>query len=375
LRGHIRQVGDDRYQVLFDISPDPVTGKRRQRSRTVRGSRARAEAVLAELIAEVEAEGWIDDGSMTVGALAEMWLAARASRLEPTTLDGYRQKLAHVIRHIGHRKIKTVTGGVLSAMYGRLEDEGLSGQSALHVHRVTHKMLADATRWGYLRANPAAAAEPPVSRTAERQTWTAAQSQRLLAAVAGHRWRSAWWLALAGGLRRAEVCGLTWDHVDLEEGTILIRKTLVVVEGRDQWSTPKTPRSRRIVAIDAPLVPALREERLRQLELRMADPASWSRSEGTVICWEDGRRVHPDRLTKAHKREVVRIGLEPYIAFHDLRHTHATLALAAGTPANVVKERLGHASVQLTLDRYTHRVDELHREAAAAVGRMLTSSF
>ena len=374
MKGHIRPAGDGRWQLTFDIAPDPVTGLRRRRSRTVRGTRKAAEAQLRELIAEVEGSGWVDDGSMKVGELVEMWLQARrAQNLQPTTLDGYAQKLTHVARHLGQRRLRSLTGGVLTAFYGRLSDDGLSGQSILHVHRVTHKMLADATRWGYLRSNPAAAADPPRADTAERPTWTALQSQTFLEAIRSHQLRAAWWLALGAGLRRAEVCGLTWDHVDLDEGVLLIRKTLVVVGGHDQWSTPKTTRSRRAVAIDEAVTRVLREERKRQLENRMADPASWARSEGTVVAWPDGRRVHPDRMSKAHTREARRAGMDPYIGFHDLRHTYATLALAAGVPANVVKELLGHSSVQLTLDRYTHKVDDLHREAAAAVGRMLAT--
>jgi integrase len=168
------------------------------------------------------------------------------------------------------------------------------------------------------------------------------------------------------------VAGLKWAHVDLDEKVIAVRETLVVVAGRDMWSDPKTARSRRLIAIDDGLLQVLRDERLRQLELQMRDPAGW-RGEGTVVCGDVGERVHPGRLSAAHLKIAKAAGFEPYITFHDLRHTHATLALAAGTPANVVKERLGHASVQLTLDRYTHRVDELHREAAAAVGRMLAT--
>lgn len=372
MKGHIRKVGEGRWQVMFDIAPDPITGKRRQRSRTVKGPRSQAEALLRELVAEVEAEGWIDDGSMTVASLVEMWLQARkAQNLEPTTLDGYRQKLAHLTKHVGHRKLRSLNGGILTALYGRLSDEGLSGQSVLHVHRVTHKMLADATRWGYLRSNPAAAADPPRTDTSERPTWSAETAATFLHGVQGHRFHVAWWLALGAGLRRAEVCGLTWSHVDFDNQVLLIRKTLVVVRGHDEWSTPKTQRSRRVVAIDDAVTRVLRDERKRQLELRMADPGSWGSSEDTVLCWDDGRRVHPDRLTHAHVRAAR--GIEPYVAFHDLRHTHATLAAAAGVAPNVIKERLGHASVQLTLDRYTHRVDELHREAAAAVGRMLAT--
>lgn len=372
MRGHIRQVGDGRWQIIFDITPDPVTGRRRQRSRTIRGTRLQAERLRDELV--VESDTWIDDGSMTVGTLIEMWLEARrAQNLEPTTLDGYRQKLAHLERHLGHRKLKALTGGVLTAFYGRLKEAGLGGQSVLHVHRVTHKMLADATRWGYLRSNPAAAADPPRAEPDERPTWAAETASRFLTGVASHRFSVAWWLALGAGLRRGEICGLCWSHVDLDDGVISVRKTLVVAGGHDVWSTPKTQRSRREVAIDEGVTRVLRAERRRQLELRMADPTSWAASEDTVVCWQDGRRVHPDRLSHAHVREVRRAGIEPYVAFHDLRHSFATLALAAGVEAKVVSEMLGHASVQLTLDRYTHRVPELHRRAAAAIGRMLAT--
>lgn len=372
MKGHIREIGPGRYQVMFDIPPDPVTGRRRQRSRVVRGTRKEAEAALADLIAEVEAMAWIDDGSMTVAGFAEMWLEARRHQLEPTTLDGYRQKAAHLVANLGHRKLKAVTGGVLSALYGRLLDKGLSGQSVLHVHRVAHKMFTDAVRWGYLRANPADGADPPRARPAERPTWDRDTARRFLEAVEGHRWEVAWWLALGAGLRRSEVCGLTKPHVLYAEQVLEVRRTLVVVEGRDVWSGPKTEKSRRDVAIDAAVVAKLRENQRRHAELQLADPGNWANSEDTVVAWEDGRRVHPDRLSAEHRRMVRRLGFPP-IAFHDLRHTYATLAREAGVEAKVVSEMLGHSSVLITLDRYTHKVAALHREAAAAIAGLLAT--
>lgn len=370
MAGHVQQVGDDgKWRVWWDVTPDPVTGRRRRRTVTVYGARAAAEAELAARVADVDA-GVVDaDGRTTVRSFAALWLEARRVQVRATTLAGYEAKVAHTVRFVGHRPMGKITGGVLTAMYGRLLDEGLSSRSVRHVHMVTRRMFADACRWGYLKVNPADVADVPAVSSPEMATWTAPQVAKFLAETRRSRWWPVWLLAATTGMRRGEICGLRWQDVDLDAGVLHVRQTVVTVNGQARRSTPKTAAGRRKIALDPATVAHLRKLKTRQLEERLAMGSDWA-GEDLVVCWPDGALVNPNIVTRSFVRAARLAGL-PRIRFHDLRHTWATLALEAGIPDKVVADRLGHSSVVVTLDTYTHVPDQTARTAAERVAGML----
>ncbi|EQD49137.1 integrase family protein, partial [mine drainage metagenome] len=171
-----------------------------------------------------------------------------------------------------------------------------------------------------------------------------------------------WRLLAVTGMRRGEACGLRWDDVDLEGGTLSIRVTRVVVGHEVVESLPKTAASARSIALDARTIQLLRSHAERQEERRRQLGPAYVDS-GLVVTWEDGRPVHPSMVTKIFTREARAAGLAP-IRLHDLRHSHATAGLEAGVPAKVMSERLGHSSVKTTLDIYSHVSPAIDREAA-----------
>jgi integrase len=226
-------------------------------------------------------------------------------------------------------------------------------------------------RWNLLQRNIAYQADAPSSPpgSVEMKTWTAEELRRFLDFVASDRLYGAWVLAATTGLRRGEVLGLRWGDIDLEPGRLAVRQTLVSVAYETKFSTPKTKRGRRSVSLDATTVMALRSHRKRQLQDRMAWGPAYQDS-GLVVTREDGSLVHPDRFTQMFDKHVKNSGL-PRIRLHDLRHTHATLALAAGVHHKVVSDRLGHATVAFTLDVYSHAVPALQEEAAERVAALV----
>jgi len=179
-----------------------------------------------------------------------------------------------------------------------------------------------------------------------------------------------WLLAANTGMRRGELIGLRWSAVDLERGTIaVVRAHAVVRYGEVTASEPKTARGRRAIAIDAGTVAALRSHRARQAAERLAVGPGWADTD-LVFTRADGTAIHPQRLTAWFEQAARRAGL-PAIRLHDLRHSYATLALGAGVHPKVVSERLGHATVAMTLDVYSHVTPTMQREAAAAVAAIL----
>jgi integrase len=235
---------------------------------------------------------------------------------------------------------------------------------------VLRRALKDAVRSNLVTRNVAELVDPPRVPRKQIKTWSAREVRTFLDHVKDDRLYAAYVLAATTGMRRAEVLGLRWQDVDLEIGRVSVSQTLVVVNGYEvQFSEPKTARGRRMVALDEQTLAAIREQRERQ----MFERALWAEAyedEDLVFAREDGTPIHPDSFSDAFWRNVAAAKL-PRIRFHDLRHTHATLALAAGVHPKVVSERLGHASVAFTLDTYSHAIPAMQETAASLVASLV----
>lgn len=244
---------------------------------------------------------------------------------------------------------------------------GLQPSSVRRLHAALHKALKDAVRWGYLETNPADAADPPklhAEGPREMRTWTAAELRMFLEFVRGDVFHPLWFVLATTGMRRGEALGLRWCDVDLVAGHLAVRQNIVMAGAELHLSTPKTNRGRRVVAIDARTVAVLDSFRASS---RGGAPAALV----FEPCFE--RAISPPLVSKRFRKLNEASGL-PRIRLHDLRHTHATLALEAGVHPKIVSERLGHSTVLLTLDVYSHAVPHMQRGAADQIARVLFGS-
>jgi integrase len=245
----------------------------------------------------------------------------------------------------------------------------LSARTVQAIHMTIRKALGDAARWGMTVRNVAELASPPRPRRVEMQTWTAEELRAFLEHVEGERLYAVWMLAASTGMRRGEVLGLRWRDVDLDRARVSVRQTLVLAGRQVVTSEPKTSRGRRSIALDPRTVSALRAWRRAQAAERLAWGSAWADS-GLVFTREDGTPIHPEWLSDAFEWRVKVAGL-PRIRFHDLRHTHASLGLAAGIPVKVMSERLGHTSSSFTADAYQHVTPALEEQAASTVAGLV----
>jgi integrase len=234
-----------------------------------------------------------------------------------------------------------------------------------YVHATIRKALNDAVRWGLLVRNPAHQAAAPTPRRGELRTWTANELRGFLESVRSDRLYAAWQLAALTGMRRGEVLGLRWADVDLDTGWLSVRQTVVMVDNQPQVSEPKTARGRRRIALDPDTIAALRAHHTTQAAERLAAGPAWQ-GRDLVFTGQDGAPLHPEYVRRRFDRHLHHAGL-PRIRFHDLRHTHATLALQAGVHPKVVSERLGHTTVAMTLDIYSHAIPAMQQDAAVTV--------
>jgi integrase len=240
------------------------------------------------------------------------------------------------------------------------------------VHATLHRALKDAVRWERLTRSPVDAADPPSIRgdgNRELKTWSAAQLRAFLDSTRSESLSPLWHLLAMTGMRRGEALGLRWEDVDLENGRLAVRRALIPIGAAVVVSEPKTARGRRSVALDPETVAALKRQAAQQLEDQAEKGDGWSET-GLVFTSEAGEAWHPDVASRKF-RQAVKRSLLPVIRLHDLRHTHATLALRAGIHPKVVSERLGHATIAITLDTYSHAIPAMQEEAAALIAGLV----
>jgi integrase len=205
------------------------------------------------------------------------------------------------------------------------------------------------------------------------QVWTPEQLRAFLAHARHDHLYALWLLVVTTGMRRAELAGLRWVDIDLDAARLSPRRPRVVVNYVVHESEPKTRMSKRSLALDQATVAALLEHKARQEQDR-ADVGAARMDSGLVFTRPDGSPIHPDLITDWFRR-LARGAALPPIRLHDVRHSYATAALAAGIPAKVVSERLGHATVAITLDVYSHVIPGMDAQAASAVASLILDGF
>ena len=204
----------------------------------------------------------------------------------------------------------------------------------------------------------------------EMMTWSSDQLKEFLAVAQHSRMRNAFTILASTGMRRGELLGLRWGDVDFDSSQIAIVQTVSKVNGRIVVGQPKTSGSRRTVYVHDTTMKALRQQRQLQAEERLAAGPAWEADNDLVFRNEMGGPVNPERFSR-HFRQLVEESDVPRIRLHDLRHTNATLSLKAGVHPKVVSERLGHSSIAITLDLYSHVTPGISRDAPATVESMM----
>jgi len=357
------------------------TEERRRETKSGFATQKECQAAMNKLLVAVEQHNYSAPTKASVKEyLTKEWLPAVKATIRPSTYNSYVQHVeCHVVPHIGTVKLQKLSGSQVNALYAKLADtgrkdgkKGLSAMTIHHVHSCLHKGCKDAVRWGHISRNPLDAADPPRKKsegTREMRTWTKEQLKAFLDAAKDERLSPLWHTIAMTGMRRGEALGLRWSDVDLEGGRLSVRRALIP-NGRDVVvSEPKTVKGRRVIAIDPGTVEVLKGQAARQLDEQKEWNDAWIET-GLVFTLENGEALDPESVSR-YWRQAVKKSMLPQIRLHDLRHTHATLALQAGIHPKVVSERLGHATVSITLDTYSHAIPAMQEAAAALIAELV----
>jgi integrase len=381
MNGRIRKRGEKSWELTIDLGRDEY-GKRLRKFLNVKGPKAEAQKKLRDLLTSLEKGLSLDTSKATVGVFLEIWLRDYvATNTAPSTADGYGFIVrCHLIPKLGNIPLAKLLPAHLQSYYaealvnGRSDAKGgLSAKTVKHHHRVLSEALSHAVKWGLIARNVAQAVDPPKPRRHEIQPPSIDGVLEILALARETKYRPVLEFMAGTGVRRAEALGLRWTDLDLDRGTAAIVQTLQRIQGKGLvFQQTKTRASRRSIKLDPDTVAMLREHRGSHL-LRKLDLAEVYQDTGLVFPGPLGRPLDPSVLTHSFKKLARKAGLEG-VRLHDLRHSHATVMLESGVNPKVVQERLGHSSISMTMDTYSHVMDGLQERAALAYAEAMETA-
>lgn len=341
---------------------DPQTGK--TKPRWVGGFKTKTAAKQARDRArsDVARGTYVPPASITVGEWLDMWLDGHSVELKPSTVHGYRQKIDGYLKPtLGSERLQALSPARLSVVFKKLGESGgkdgrpLSPRSVQYIRAILRKACSVAVVNRILEVNPVVGSTAPRVSKPQKVTWTGEQQVAFLAGVESSRWHPVWVLALASGLRRGELCGLTWDDVDLTAGIVKVERSSTMAGAELVTTLPKN-HERRKVSLDERTVATLKTWRKRQLAERLEWGAAYVDG-NHLLAWENGERVTPDFIGKRFVLDQLGLGL-PRMTLHGTRHSHATTLLRAGVPVHVVAKRLGHRDPSVTLNVYADAIPD-----------------
>ncbi len=379
--GHIRERSPGSFELRYSLGADAATGKRRIATVTVRGARKDAERELRRLLRALDTGEHVDPTRMTVREWLARWLDTVRPEVSPKTHERYTEIVNdRLAPAFGNLPLSKFAPAHIQAVYtgwatgGRRDGKPgpLAPQSRRFIHRVLSAALNRAVELQLIARNPAQALGKrlPKDERREMATLTPEQAQALLNAI---RSTPLYWpvlIALATGARRGEVLALRWRNVDLGRGAVRIVESLEQTRSGLRFKPPKSGRARTVT------LPAFAVEEFRRRKREQAEELlklGVRQSGDTLLCARaDGEPMQPNVVTNYFGRVAKRLGLP--VHFHSLRHTHATHLLLAGVHPKIAQERLGHATVAMTLDIYSHVTERMQDDAAQKIDAAFRAS-
>lgn len=353
--GSVRQISEHRFEARAYF-PD---GKRR----SFYGATAKAASkAMRDAMAEADKGHLPVSPKLLTAEYLEDWLKAVEPTVRPTTFNNYRQYVRnYLVPQLGHKPLGKLTpADVETAMHSNPE---LAPRTRNTIRVVMRIALGRAVRHGTLSRNVAELASSMWVPDDPPPAFTPDEVRAFLGALDGHPFGPLYTVALTYGLRMGECFGLRWQDVDFETGSVTVRQQYQRLKGRGLITEPKTRSARRTFPRIETGLRALRQESARQKERRLGAGEFWQATD-LVFTRGDGQPMTHSTVNRA-LHEICRAEKLQDLSFHGLRHSCATLHLVVGTSMKVVQELLGHSSIRITSDTYSHVVPVLMGDAAA----------
>ena len=345
-----------------------------RKRRTLYGkTRQEVAAKLAKALSDRESGLTFDADNLALNDYLDQWLDDSVrDTVRQRTWERYEQIVRiHIKPSLGRVKLKALTPVHIRGLYREKLDAGLASRTVQYIHTTLHKALKDAVADGLIPRNVTEAVKAPRAKKKEVNALSPDQTRAFLETVRGDRFEALYVLAVTAGLREGELLGLRWDDIDLDAGTLSVRRTLSEARSGRFFEPPKNGKGRNI-RLARQAIEALKAHRKRQNEERLSLGALWQDS-GLVFPAQTGTPMNAKNLTaRSFKPLLESAGLSRTVRLHDLRHTCATLLLGKGVHPKIVQELLGHATIAITLVTYSHVLPNMQGEAASAMESVLS---
>jgi integrase len=367
--GSITKRKDGRWMARYTVH----TAKGPKRRTIYGGTRKEAADKLVKVLSD-RVEGIIyDDENMMVGEYLDVWLMSSVrGSVRQSTYDRDASLVNNHLRPaLGGIKLKNLSAAHVQGFYHDRLDHGLTPSTVHKMHAILHKALSQALKWHMVPRNATEAVKPPRPAPKEMRPLTVDEARRLLDAAQGDRLEALYVLAVTTGMRQGELLALRWQDVDMKNGAVSVRRTITRNGGSIEMGEPKTKKSRRSIRLTPRAIEALEAHLEHQLR-EMGILGDRYEDQGLIFTTSTGRPINPSNLRQKNFARLLKDARLPHIRFHDLRHTCATLLLAQGTHPKYVQELLGHATIAITLDTYSHVMPGMGDQTARAMQDALT---
>lgn len=363
--GQIIQKGErgDRWMVRVYRGEDQ-DGKRIYDGKIIHGTKKDAQRYLTSVMRSLDLGTYVEPSATTLNDYLDEWAQAAKGTIRERTFNDYMGLLARYVRPpLGTIRLTRVSPAEIQKLYNDMRERGLSPRTIQYTHAVLSRALKMAVKWRKINQNPAEYTDRPQLKRAEMRALSPEETRAFLAVATEDKWGILFEFALATGMRPGEYLALQWKDVDLHAGTAIVRRVLVRQKGPWYFAEPKTAKSRRTVPLPPSLLRGLKLHKHRQAEARLAYGPGYH-SHDLMFTADNGQPIDEHNLIHRHFKPLLQTAdLPDTIRLYDLRHTCATLLLAAGENPKIVSERLGHASIVLTLDTYSHVLPTMQQSA------------
>lgn len=364
---------------LIRIQNRLSNGKRKSLAKQIRGTKNDAEKYLTAWLRDMDRGIFIEPSRQTLNEHLDEFLKIVKPRVAEQTFNGYEMMLrVHIRPKVGEMKLADIKILTVQKIYAEMQETGSSPRTIQYAHTVFSMAMKKAVELGSIVNNPCDFAELPKQTKKETKAFSHQQAQIFLAAAKENKHSLIFEIALASGMRPEEYLALRWSDISFEKGTATVQRALVWnrTGGGFKFAEPKTRKSRRTIPLPKSILPRLRGHRRKQLEMRLKAGAAWN-DHDLVFTSEIGTPLNARNLAQRHFTKILEAaGLsgEDFVLY-SLRHSCATLLLSAGENPKVVAERLGHTSVKMTLDTYSHVLPDMQEAATDKLETMLYRKF
>ena len=373
--GTIYQRSDGKWCGQVTVGFNPKTGKQKRKS-FYGDTKKEVTRKMTEFKHKMNIGEYIEPSNMKLSEWLERWLEGRKSTLAYNTFKSYKSKIKkHLNPVLGDISLKDLKARHIQEMLNhKLEHGKLNGKGGLApvsvnlLYRILHAALEQAVKENLLPSNPCKAVETPKERNREMETWNSQQVNKFLEAAEESKHHALFYIALNTGMRRGELIGLTWEDIDLDKQKIEVKRQMVRTDNGLEFKEVKSEASKRTIPLTDNVVKFLKSHKIKQGEKKLSAGAAYN-DRDLVFCNKAGHAIDSTNLNREFKRVIERAKV-PDIRFHDLRHTFATLFIENGGAIKTLQQILGHTSVTITMDTYSHVTEEMLSEAAQNIDEM-----